>query len=173
VRNTSKLKRGALLSATPLLFTALCACGRQSPATQPTVAKSAAPSVCARDLLPKAELAAVLKAPITGQKPIAGDPQSCEYTTAGFSGITISVRPGLGGTTVDAWATGKMPLEVQPLSNVGDRAVWQDTLHELIAQQHNLLCDIQVRGSGQEIAVAADALPQAVGKLCDKIFAAY
>jgi hypothetical protein len=152
---------------------ALCACSRQPAAMPPTAARSTAPSVCARDLLPKEELSALLKAPITGQRAIAGDPQSCEYTTAGFSGITISVRPGLGGTTVDAWATGKMPLEVQPLSYVGDRAVWQDTLHELIAQQHNLLCDIQVRGSGQEIAVAADALPQAVGKLCDKIFAAY
>jgi hypothetical protein len=173
VRNTSKMKRLAVLSAAPLLFTALCACSRQSPASLPTAAKSVAPTVCARDLLPKDELSALLKAPITGQQPIAGDPQSCEYTTAGFSGITISVRPGLGGTTVDAWATGKMPLEVRSLPSVGDRAVWQDALHELIAQQHNLLCDIQIRGSGQEIAVAADALPAAVGKLCDKIFAAY
>jgi hypothetical protein len=173
VRNISKGKRLAILSAGPLLGTVLCACSRQGPATQPTAARSIPPTVCARDLLAKDELSALLKAPITGQQAIAGDPQSCEYATAGFSAITISVRPGLGGTTVDAWATGKMPLEVRAVPNIGDRAVWQDTLHELIAQQHNLLCDIQVRGSGQEIAVAADALPEAVGKLCTKIFTAY
>lgn len=173
MRNTSKIARPAIFGASLLLFTALIACNRQDPAAKPGAARSAAPSVCARDLLPKDELSALLKAPIIGQKAIAGDPQSCEYTTAGFSGITISIRPGLGGTTVDAWATGKMPLQVQAVPNVGDKAVWQVTLHELIAQQHNLLCDIQVRGGAEEIGVAADTLPQATGKLCTRIFAAY
>lgn len=172
MRNTNKLKPAALGIAAVLIMT-LSACGRQDPAAKPSVARSAALTVCARDLLPKAELSALLKAPISGQKPIAGDPQSCEYTTAGFSGITISIRPGLGGTTVDAWATGKMPLQVRTVPNVGDKAVWQDTLQELIAQQHNLLCDIQVRGGAQEIGMAADALPTATGKLCNRIFAAY
>ena len=171
MRNTHKMWLAAGIAG--LVFMALCACGRPDPAAKPGPAPSAAPTVCARDLLPKDELAALLKAPISGQKPIAGDPQSCEYITAGFSAITISIRPGLGGTTVDAWATGKMPLEVRAVPNVGDQAVWQDTLHELIAQQHNLLCDIQVRGGAQDIAVAAEALPEATGKLCTRIFAAY
>ena len=171
MRNTNKAAATTVGSA--LLLMALGACGRHDPAAKPGTVQSAPPTVCARELLPKDELSALLKAPISGQKPIAGDPQSCEYTTAGFSGITISIRPGLGGTTVDAWATGKMPLQVRPVPNVGDRAVWQDTLQELIAQQHNLLCDIQVRGGAQEIGMAADALPTATGKLCNRIFAAY
>jgi hypothetical protein len=173
VRNTRNIKRTVSCSAALCLIGALCACGRQDLPAKPAAAAGVAPTVCARDLLPKDELSALVKAPITGQKPIAGDPQSCEYTTAGFSGITISIRPGLGGTTVDAWASGKMPLEVRTVANVGDKAVWQDTLHELIAQQHNLLCDIQVRGGAQDIAVPAESLPQATGKLCTRIFAAY
>ena len=173
MRNIRKIMQPVVGSASLLVFTALIACNRQQPPAKPAAAPSAAPTVCARDLLPKDELSVLLKAPITGQKPIAGDPQSCEYTTDGFSGITISIRPGLGGTTVDAWATGKMPLEVRAVPNVGDKAVWQDTLHELIAQQHNLLCDIQVRGGALDIGVAGDTLPEATGKLCKRIFAAY
>jgi hypothetical protein len=35
-----------------------------------------------------------------------------------------------------------------------------------------LLCDIQVRGGAGDIALASDALPQALGALCNRIFAA-
>jgi hypothetical protein len=61
---------------------------------------------------------------------------------------------------------------VRPLEHVGDAAVWQDTLHEVIAQKNDLLCDIQIRGGTDDIAVAADALPGKLGALCDRIFAA-
>lgn len=65
-----------------------------------------------------------------------------------------------------------MPLTASPLAGVGDAAVWQASLHEVIAQQHNLLCDIQVRGGAGDIALANEALPKALGALCNRIFAA-
>jgi hypothetical protein len=64
-----------------------------------------------------------------------------------------------------------MSLAVTPLPDVGDAAVWQDTLHEIIARKNDLLCDIQLRGVSDDIAVAADALPSALGALCNRIFA--
>ena len=130
-------------------------------------------SACDRHILKLEDVAGILSAPITGTKPLPGDAQSCEFSTASFPAITVSVRPGLGRTTVEAWATGKMPLTTSPLSGVGDAAVWQDSLHEVIAQKNALLCDIQVRGGGSDLAVNSNALPAALGALCNKIFAAY
>jgi hypothetical protein len=66
-----------------------------------------------------------------------------------------------------------MPLPVRALDNVGDAAVWQDMLHEVIAQKNDLLCDIQVRGGDEDMAVAADALPKKLGALCNRIFAGH
>jgi hypothetical protein len=151
---------------------------RPGPANAGTVAKGAggtlavATSACDRDILKPEDVAGILSAPITGTKPLPGDAQSCEFTTAAFPAIIVSVRPGLGRTTVDAWATGKMPLQTSPLAGVGDAAVWQETLHEIIAQKDAILCDIQVRGGGGDLALNAQALPIAVGALCNKIFAA-
>jgi hypothetical protein len=66
-----------------------------------------------------------------------------------------------------------MPLTTSPLSGVGEAAVWQDSLHEVIAQKNALLCDIQVRGGGSDLAISSSALPAALGVLCNRIFAAY
>src|SRR5471032_103628 len=141
-------------------------------ATSASGASTANPE-CDRHILKPEDLAGILSAPITGTKPLHGDAQSCEFSTAGFPAITVSVRPGLGRTTVEAWATGKMPLATSPLSGVGEAAVWQDSLHEVIAQKNALLCDIQVRGGGSDLALDSNALPAALGALCNKIFAAY
>lgn len=116
------------------------------------------------------DVAGILVEPITATGPVAGDAQSCEYSTGGFPAITISVRPGLGRSTVAAWVAGRMPLKVSPITGVGDAAVWQASLHEVIAQKHDLLCDIQVRGGDEDIALTTDALPGALGVLCNKIF---
>lgn len=129
-------------------------------------------SPCETLILKSADVGGLLYAPITHATALAGDGQSCAFLTTGFSAITVSVRPGLGKASLDAWSTGKMPLPVRPLSGVGDAAVWQDTLHEVIAQKSDLLCDIQVRGGGDDIAVAAAALPEKLGALCNRIFAA-
>ena len=134
---------------------------------------STANSACERHILKPEDVAGILSSPITGTKPLPGDAQSCEFSTASFPAITVSVRPGLGRTTVEAWASGKMPLTATPMSGVGEAAVWQDSLHEVIAQKNALLCDIQVRGGGSDLALNSNALPAALGALCNKIFAAY
>jgi len=121
----------------------------------------------------EALVAGILSAPITQVNSLPGDTQSCEFATRSFPAIVISVRPGVGRTTLDAWKTGKMPLASSPLAGIGDAAVWQETLHELVAQKNAVLCDIQVRGAGADLVMNADALPAAVGALCNKIFKAY
>jgi hypothetical protein len=158
---------------------ALAGCSKDAaPATAQEVAKitGGAPlvanSVCDRQVLKAEDVSGILSAPITGTKPLPGDAQSCEFTTATFPAIIVSVRPGLGRTTLDAWTMGKMPLRSSPLSGVGDAAVWLETLHEVIAQKNAILCDIQVRGGGSDLALNGNALPTAVGALCNKIFAA-
>jgi hypothetical protein len=168
------------------LIAAVCALGvltgcskSPAPAKAETVARGAggtqavAMSVCDRHILTVEDVGGILSVPITGTRPLPGDAQSCEFTTASFPAIIVSVRPGLGRTTVDAWATGKMPLDSGPLIGVGDAAVWQEILHEAIAQKNAILCDIQVRGGGGDLALSGNALPRAVGALCNKIFAAY
>lgn len=138
----------------------------------PSVAAAAVPaSACEVLVLKTADIAPLLSAPITRATSLAGDGQSCAFLTTGFSAVTVSVRPGLGRASLEAWSNGKMPLEARPLEGVGDAAVWQETLHEIIAQKNDLLCDIQVRGSGDDIAVASAALPGELGALCSRIFA--
>jgi len=125
------------------------------------------PTVCERKIVTADDVASLLPAPIT-MKPLAGDPQSCIFDAAGLASITITVRPGLGDVSVNAWTTGKVPVPAVPVSGIGDHAVWQDTMRELIATKHNVLCDIQATG-----AKGADAdVQKAFGHLCDKIWAA-
>jgi hypothetical protein len=155
------------------LFTACLSgagCSKAPDAVPPVVA---AISPCETLVLKAADLGGLLHAPISHAAALAGDGQSCAFLTTGFSAITVSVRPGLGKASLEAWSTGKMPLPVRPLGGVGDAAVWQDTLHELIAQKNDVLCDIEVRGGNDDIAVAVDALPEKLGALCNRIFAAH
>ena len=158
--------RGFLLSAVCL---SIAGCAKAPGAPPPVLAPI---SPCETLVLKAADLQGLLHAPITHATALAGDGQSCAFLTTGFSAITVSVRPGLGKASLEAWSTGKMPLPVRPLPGVGDAAVWQDTLHEVIAQKNDLLCDIQVRGGNDDIAMAAPELPQKLGALCNRIFAA-
>jgi hypothetical protein len=144
-------------------------CSKAPSAALPPAA--AAISACDTLVLKAADLGGFLHAPITHATALAGDGQSCAFLTTGFSAITVSVRPGLGKASLEAWSTGKMPLPVRPLDGVGEAAVWQDSLHELIAQKNDVLCDIQVRGDNDDIAVAGGALPEKLGALCNRIFA--
>jgi hypothetical protein len=156
-----------------ILLTAAClslaGCSKAPTAAPPVLAPT---SPCETLVLKAADLGGLLHAPITHATALAGDGQSCAFLTTGFSAITVSVRPGLGKASLDAWSTGKMPLPVRPLPGVGDTAVWQDTLHEVIAQKNDVLCDIEVRGGNDDIAMAAPELPQKLGALCNRIFAA-
>jgi hypothetical protein len=130
-------------------------------------------SVCEQRILKLEDVAGILNEPVTGTKSVPGDAQSCEFTTASFPAIVISVRPGLGRSTLDAWAAGRMPLNSSPLAGVGDGAVWVDTLHEVVAQKNAVLCDIRVRAGTNDLAASATGLSVAIGALCEKIFMAY
>ena len=166
----SGAQRVILLSAACL---SLAGCSKAPSAAPPSAGPPvvAPTSPCETLVLKAADLEGLLHAPITHATALAGDGQSCAFLTTGFSAITVSVRPGLGKASLDAWSTGKMPLPVRPLPDVGDAAVWQDALHEIIAQKNDLLCDIQVRGGSDDIAVEADTLPAKLGALCNRIFA--
>ncbi len=130
-------------------------------------------NACDRKLLTPADVAGILTDSVTGTKVIPGDAQSCEFVTSSFPGITVSVRPGLGRETVQAWSSGKMPLSSTPLSGVGEAAVWQPDLHEVIAQKNNLLCDIAARGLARDLAVSMAAAQKRLGALCNKIFTVF
>jgi hypothetical protein len=150
------------------------ACSGGGRAAAPAVVGGAgrALDACERIVLKRGDLAGILNAPITQSRAVPGDVQSCAYLTEGFPAITISVRPGLGISTLDAWEHGKMPFEVSPIAGVGDGALWQAALHELIARKGDLLCNIQVRAGANDLSLAPDALSAAAGGLCNRIFAA-
>jgi len=63
-------------------------------------------------VLKAADLGGLLQVPVTHATDLAGDGQSCAFLTTGFSAITVSVRPGLGRASLDAWSAGKMSLAV-------------------------------------------------------------
>lgn len=128
-------------------------------------------SACDRKLLTVADVGGILTDPISGAQPVPGDPQSCEFTTAGFSAITVSLRPGLGRTTVETWTAGRMPVPATPLAGVGDEAAWADALTEVIAEKNDLLCDVQVSGLAPSLRRGpAPGQEKAIGALCNTIF---
>jgi hypothetical protein len=131
-------------------------------------ASTPAGNACDRKLVTSADAAEILGEPVASEKTLPGDAQSCVFSTADFTTLTISLRPGLGRATVDTWAAGKMPMPVTSVSGVGERAVWQSTLKEINAEKNNLLCDIGVVGPDH----GAGATPEKLGALCNKIFAA-
>jgi hypothetical protein len=162
-----------------LLAGALCGLGACSkPAAGASSHAAASPvrsqpsSVCDRKVLTSADVADILSAPIVGNKNLTGDPDTCVFESASFPSITISVRAGVGKATVDTWASGKMPISASPLSGIGESAVWADDLHELIAEQHNVLCDIRASGLAKDLASSIGALQRKLGALCNKVFAA-
>jgi hypothetical protein len=158
------------------LLYALAAVAGCSKIASPAAATSiAAGNACDRKLISTADVAGIFGIPIIGigGKTIPGDAQSCTFETSSFPSITITLRPGVGAQTVDTWASGKMPMKTTPLPGVGEQAAWQPDLHEVIAQKNNLLCDIQVSGSGRDFTDQPEALQKKLGALCNKIFAAY
>ena len=165
------------VAALAICITGVSACshGDRPYGDQPSAATrgSGLPApVCDSNSPKRDELTGLLNAPITQAVPVPGDLHSCAYLTEGFPSITVSVRPGLGKSTLDAWEHGKMPFEAAPLAGVGEAALWQPGLRELIARRGDLLCDIQVRAGGNDLALDPKALSAAAGALCNKIFAA-
>lgn len=136
------------------------------------ITASAGGNACERKLVVSADMAGIVTGPITGIDSIPGDPASCVFNTAGYASVTVTLRAGVGTATVDSWTNGKMPVPAVRLPGVGDKAVWVDGLHEVIAEKNGTLCDIQVMGSvGDYVGSAADQ-QRAIGALCNRIFAA-
>lgn len=164
-----------------LALTALAACTKHdasssssAAASAPAAASASASSgnACDAKLITQQDVSDIFSVPITREKPIPGDAQTCEFK-AGASSIQISVRPGLGHASVQEWVDGKVPVPASPLAGVGDRAMWQSTLHEVIAEKNNLLCDIRAMDLGGVLKDQSPAAMQKkIGALCNKIFAA-
>ena len=160
------------------LLAATTACSKGAPGAAATASArlgavhASTGNACDEKLLTVADVNGILADPVTGSKPIPGDPQSCEFT-AGSSGLTITVRPGLGRTTVRTWTSGKMPISGTSLAGVGDEAEWVESLHEVVAEKNDLLCDIALSGPPWGLKKGTTAEHQAaIGGLCNKIFAA-
>ena len=171
MRIASRELLAALALSTSL--SGLMACSRGSPPAPLSPSGSAGHATadaCQRVKLRLDDLAGILNEPVTLASPVPGDGQSCAYLTAGFPAITISLRPGVGKSALDAWMHGKMPFEARPIAGVGEAALWQAGLHELIARREDLLCDVQVRAGTNDLALTPDALSRAAGDLCNKIF---
>ena len=180
------MPRHTLRSMAPIALFALAACSasgstdarRASAAQGASAAHSAtapapAGNACDRHLVTRDDVAGILRDPIATMKSLAadGDAQTCEFDTAGFASVTISLRPGLGNTTVATWASGRMPMPAETISGVGDRAVWAAELKEVIATKNDLLCDIAVGGPPGG-SVSSEVVRQRLGDLCNKVFAA-
>ena len=125
-------------------------------------ASSAAGGDCALRAISQADVQPLLTGPITSMKPSPSDPNSCVFSTAGFSSITIAVHPGEGKQTLQSWHKGP----VTPVPGVGDDAVWEPDLKELVAAKGDTLCTVTAMGSE-----VAPATAQTTGALCNKAFA--
>ena len=136
--------------------------------TRQAPAAAQAGNPCERKLVGEADVAGIMTSPVVKMEALDGDPQSCVFSTALQSHITVMVRPGLGNVTVSAWEKGQMNVPATPMAGVGDRAVWQDMLNEVIATKNNVLCDISVMGPP---GTAAPDAQTRLGKLCNTIFA--
>ena len=143
-----------------------------SSSTRPPGASTHAGNACDRHLVTKDDLTGILKDPIVTMKSLAadGDGQTCVFETAGYSSVTITLRPGFGDVTVGTWASGRMPMPAEPLIGVGDHAVWSRDLKEVIATKNDLLCDIGVGGPAGAM-VDATVVRRRLGDLCNTIYA--
>lgn len=147
--------------------TALASSGE--PAAAPTISGN----VCDLKLLTAADLVGVLDKPVTGTKPLKGDAQTCFFTTGDDPGapqLSVGLRGGLGRATIASFTSGHMDQynKWEPLAGVGDGAVWVPLLHEVQAQQDDVLCDIEP--DGLSVTLGNGAAQEKLGALCNTIF---
>jgi hypothetical protein len=136
----------------------------------PGAPQAPAGTACGRKLVTEAEAAAILGAPVwIVRDPNPGDAQTCDFEAKGKPPLTVTLRPGQGDATVEAWLSGHVgPVPGTALSGVGERAAWVAKYQRVIATKNNLLCDISAQG----IKGSADATQKQLAALCNKIFAA-
>ena len=126
---------------------------------------------CAAVRVRAGDVASALGWTVTTSNPVPGDSQSCEFG-GGVRHVQVSVRPTLGRVTVESWIAGHMPLHASAIAGSGEAAVWQPDLHELIAEQNDVLCNVSVSGGGIDTTLATSAdLARRLANLCNRIFA--
>jgi hypothetical protein len=137
-------------------------------------------SACDRKMLGPGDVAGILDEPITGTKPLKGDPQTCYFITAtndqGGPEVMVSLRPGLGAATLATFTSEHMNdyAKWKPLAGVGDEAVWLPELHEIDARKNDLLCVVSAHGISKTLRDAGTETQQKnLGALCNKIFSVY
>ncbi len=162
-----------------LLASTVCMLGACSKTASSTSAGSPASSVCDQKLLTAQDMDGILSEPITATKNLNSDAQTCYFITAtydhGGPEIKVTLRPGLGKVTLGTFSSGQMKeyATSEPLSGVGEEAVWLTDLREINARKGDLLCDIRAQGLSSELAKApVETLQKKLGALCNKIFAA-
>jgi hypothetical protein len=130
-------------------------------------------SACKQKLLTVDDVSGILHAPSAAQEVPGDNGSTCSFTTADFASLSVTLRPGMGKTSLAIWKSGKMPVSGVAEPGVGDDAVWVEGLHEVVAQKNDLLCDIQVSGLDRNRPGTSIAdQRRGVGALCNKIFAA-
>jgi hypothetical protein len=136
-----------------------------APAVTPSASDSGGASsggAAACDGLSEADVQPLLTGPITSVKPAPSDADSCVFATAGLSSISVTVRSSGGKETLESWHKGP----VTPVPGVGDDAVWEPDLKEVVASKGDTLCTVTAMGSE-----VAPATPTTEGALCSKVFA--
>jgi len=113
--------------------------------------------------LSQADVQPLLSGAITSVKPAPSDADSCVFSTAGFSSISVTVRSTGGKQTLESWHRGP----VTPVPGVGDDAVWEAAIQELVASRGDTLCTVTAMGPEVSAATATTE-----GALCNKVFAA-
>jgi hypothetical protein len=118
------------------------------------------------------EVSRILGARVMSVRVVPGDSETCELRSGSSVRIYMSLRPGLGRLTLQSSIDGRMPLAAWSFAGVGDRAIWQPELNEVIAEQGDLLCDVAVaRPAGRVAEPTRPSLPIRLGTLCNKVFA--
>jgi hypothetical protein len=147
--------------------------GSENPASaNPVGQANASKSACDLKLVTSEDVAELLKEPVVNTKSIPGDSQSCELSSAGYTGVTISLRPGHGLATLSSYSAGKINDydKSEPLTGVGDEAVRSLDLNRIIARKGDLLCEITGPGLSRP---AGDPSIGSLSKICNKIFSSY
>lgn len=130
-------------------------------------------SACKQKLLTADDVTGILHAASTAEEIPGDNGSTCSFTTADYASVSVTLRPGMGKTSLAIWKSGKMPVSGVAEPGVGDEAIWVDGLHEVVARKNDLLCDIQVSGLDRNRAGTSIAdQRRGAGALCNKIFAA-
>ncbi|MEP6898132.1 MAG: hypothetical protein ABI870_06340 [Rhodanobacter sp.] len=130
--------------------------------------------MCERKLLVPADVAGLLSEPVTGTKPLKGDPETCYFITAtdeqGGPEIGVTLRQANGRDTIKSWLSGRMGADAVTIAGVGESAVWVAELGELDAQKDDRLCVVALGGSA--LIHHPAGFQSKAGELCNKILAA-